>query len=119
MKMISSAALLSCVITLTACGAQQEPDTPGEKAARQAAFLEFTKLECAVVLGGSGVKDLTVASAKLQKRASDLGVVRDYSIIDTKIATAWAFSVGMQGRMHTCNQFISDSYQIMSSTDTL
>jgi len=116
---IKVAVVTSAILTLAACGGNREPLTPGEQAARQAAYLEFTKSQCANVLGGAGVGEITRASAKLQKRAKDLGVVRDYSSPDTGIATGWSISVGMQGRMETCNDFVTKSYQIMSNTDTL
>ena len=110
---------LCALLTLTACGGQRETLTPGDLAAKQASYLEFTKSQCAGVLGGDGVKDLTVASVKLQKRAKDLGVVRDYSSPDVGIATGWSISVGMQGRVQTCNDFVTQSYQIMSNTNTI
>ena len=110
---------VAVALTLTACGGNREPLTPGEQAARQASYLEFTKSQCANVLGGSGVGEVTRASAKLQKRAKDLGVVRNYSNPDTAIGTAWSISVGLQGRMGTCNDFVTKSYQIMSKTGTL
>jgi len=111
--------LSASLVSLAACGGQQEPLTPGELAAKQASYLEFTKSQCTSVLGGSGVGELTRASIKLQKRAADLGVKRDYSSPDARLATAWSISVGMQGRLQSCNDFVTRSYQIMSDTGTL
>lgn len=108
-----------CVILLSGCMANQEPLTPGEQAARQASFLEFTKRQCASFLGGSGMGDLTRASLALQKKATSLGAVRDYTTPDAGIATAWSISVGMQGRANSCNQFVSDSYNILAATNNL
>ena len=113
MLVIASTSLL-----LSACGAKQ-PLEPGELEANQAGYLEFTKSQCTSVLGGSGVGELTRASAKLQKKAAAMGVVRDYSSPDPGLATAWSFSVGMQGRLESCNDFVTKSYNIMSATNTL
>lgn len=104
---------------LAACAPAPEPLSPGEQAARQASFLEFTKTQCASTLGGSGIADLTRASVALQKQAAALGVTRNYSVPDTGIATAWSFSVGMQGRTASCNQFVTDAYNMMAATSTL
>jgi hypothetical protein len=116
-KTLALAATVS--IGLAGCVSNQEPLPPGEQAARQAAFLEFTKSQCASTLGGSGVGDLTRASIALQRQAAALGVTRDYSAPDTGIATAWSISVGMQGRPASCNQFVTDAYNIMAATNTL
>lgn len=118
MKLNASLAVCS-VVLLTACVSNQEPIPPGELAARQASYLEFTKSQCASALGGSGVGELTRASIALQRQAASLGVTRNYAAPDTGIATAWSISVGMQGRAASCNQFITDSYNIMASTQTL
>lgn len=119
MKIRTLALAATAILTLAACVSNQEPLPPGEQAARQASFLEFTKSQCASALGGSGVGDLTRASIALQRQAAALGVTRDYSTPDTGIATAWSISVGMQGRPASCNQFVTDAYNIMAATNTL
>ncbi len=108
---------LGSVVFLSACASNQQPLTPGEQAARQASVLEFTVRQCASVLGGSGVAELTRASIALQSKAASLGVRRDFSSPDPTIALAWSVSVGMQGRAATCNQFVSDSYKIIEGAD--
>ena len=119
MKINTLAVAGTIIFSLAACNANQEPLSPGERTARQASFLEFTKSQCASVLGGGGVGDLTKASIALQRQAAALGVTRDYSQPDVGIATAWSFSVGMQGRPASCNQYVTDAYNLMAATNTL
>ena len=106
-------------LALSACVSNQEPLSPGDEAARQASYLEFTKRQCSSVLGGTGVGEVTRASVALQRKAASFGVTRDYSEPDAGIATAWSFSVAMLGRLDACNQFVTDAYNIMAETDTL
>lgn len=106
-------------VGLSGCVSNQEPLSPGDEAARQASYLEFTKRQCSSVLGGSGVRDVTRASVALQRKAASFGVTRDYSQPDPGIATGWSFSVAMLGRMDACNQFVTDAYNLMAETDTL
>lgn len=111
-----------CIFALTflvsSCGKPQ-PKLPGQEEANIASYLDFTKTQCANVLGGDGVRDLTVASAKLKKKASQLGYEKDYSSPDVGVATAWSISAGMQSRGDACNQFVTGSYNRMAAMGVL
>lgn len=110
--------LLATSFVLSSCG-EPQPKLPGQEESDIASYLDFTKTQCASVLGGDGVRDLTVASSKLKKKAKALGFEKDYTSPDVGVATAWSISVGMQGRRDACNQFVTGSYNRMAATDTL
>jgi hypothetical protein len=110
--------LLATSFVLSSCG-EQQPKLPGQEEADIASYLDLTKTQCASILGGDGVRDLTVASSKLKKKAKGLGFEKDYSSPDFAVATAWSISVGMQNRRDACNQFVTGSYNRMAATGTL
>jgi hypothetical protein len=100
---------------LVSC-AEPVPETPGNAAAGQAAFIDFTKRQCTAMIGGAGVGELTRASSKLKQRARDLGADPDaYQKAENKMGVGWSFSVGLTGRIDTCNELVTKSYNIVST----
>jgi hypothetical protein len=86
-----------------------------QQAARSAEYFNFVNRQCASNLGGGGVADLARASAAARREAVKLGAnASDFSTANTQIATVWSFSVGMMGRLDTCNAWITDAYNSMA-----
>ena len=108
--------LLPLSMSLLAC-AEQLPNTFANMATHQAAYLDVTKRQCTGMLGGSGVGEFTRESQRLKQTARELGAdPTAYAISEGRIKMAFAVGAGMSSRTNMCNQFVTESYDIIAES---